>query len=423
MLTGEVDVSLDVNGNLVLTGDTNDNFVLVTKAASGGQQLLVAGGRSTPSDPNTITFVNGATGGLVFNAPGGVIFNMDEGNDHILFTNVATVGAFGSLGPGNDSLVLQSSSSGPTTFTLNDGTSPTYGKVSTSDIVTCNGDDGVDSLVLYNATIAGNLTFDGGNGNDLFNSTGTSPSNNVVGGSVQISPGGGNDTTNVSRMSVGGNFRIDDGYAVSQSVVSLRNLHVNLDVLLNLSIRQDLVTLAGEDSTAANRFGARNVTINTGDGFDRVTVNLGTMVNLTVATGAGDEVNGSVSGINLTNLNINNAFSLDTGDGTNTAYFNFITAKTVAVQGGGGNDSIYSNHVTASSSTASTYDTGGGDDLVALHDSQYVRLTVTLDDGDDRMQVRSVTVTTKTTFNGGLGVNKYTDQGSNSLANLTKSNF
>src|SRR4051812_7605599 len=98
LLAGNVIAGLDVNGNLVLTGDLANNAVMVTRAFFNGQ-VLVQGGRSNPSDPSTATTVNGQTTSLSFDTSGGIIANMGDGSDSVLVTNLGVQGSItGSLG-------------------------------------------------------------------------------------------------------------------------------------------------------------------------------------------------------------------------------------------------------------------------------------------------------------------------------------
>lgn len=417
MLAGDVSVGLDVNGNLVLNGDLGDNHVIIRRGSFS--TLLVTGGRSVPGDASTVTRINGQTGTLSFNTTGGLVVNMDDGNDRVLLTDVGLAGSItGSLGPGSDQLALESSSNGPLSFTLNNGASPSYGNVSTSGLLNVSGNDGSDTLVMYNAIIGGDLTFFGGNGNDLFNSGGTSTSKNVVGGSVQLTPGAGNDSINILRLAVGGNFRVDDGSANTQTNVQITNLRANLDILMNLSIRRDVVVLKGESSSV--RFQARNVVINTGDGWDLMNVRWGTMQNLTVSTGSGDEGSSTQTGVSLTFLGIGTQLFVDTGSGNDRAFLGNITADSLRFDSRGGADRVVANDMNVTDAVYSMFD---GDDFVGLHESIYDNLDVDLGDNDDILQVRNLTTTRDTFFDGGLGFNTYQDQGGNSLKSLTKVNF
>ena len=74
LLAGDVNVGIDVSGNLVLNGDLDDNYVVVTRGSFS--TMLVTGGRSSPGDANTRTTINGQTGTLSFNTTGGLVVNM-----------------------------------------------------------------------------------------------------------------------------------------------------------------------------------------------------------------------------------------------------------------------------------------------------------------------------------------------------------
>jgi hypothetical protein len=418
LLAGNVTAGLDINGNLVLSGDLEDNHVVVTRGFFSNT-LLVTGGRSVASNSDTVTRINGQTTTQSFSTSGGLVFDMSDGNDRVLLTDIGLVGnVTGSLGEGNDQLLFETDEDGPASFTLNNGNDPDYDNVSTSGLVNVSGNDGNDTLVMFDAIIGGSLTFFGGNGNDLFNSSGTDTDDNVVGGSVQLTPGAGNDSISVFRLAVGGNFRVDDGSAVTQTNVALVNLRANLDVLLNLSIRRDVVTIRGESSSV--RFQARNVVINTGNGWDSVEVRNGTMENLTVSTGAGNEGSFSNPGVRLNFLGIGTALLLDLGSGSDNAFLGNVTSETLRVDGQDGADKVIANNLTVDEAVFSML---GGDDFVGLHESDYDELSVFLEDDDDTLQVRNLDVDVRTTFNGGLGFNTYHDQGGNTLARLTRTNF
>jgi hypothetical protein len=422
LLTGDVSASIDANLNLILIGDFVDNHVIVTKG-SIANQIVVRGGRVTANDVGTDTLINGLETASTFNnVRGGIIFNLGEGNDRLVITNLAVQGNItGNLGDGNDQVGLESSSNGAVKFRLNDGSTPVFGKFSTSGLVNINGNNSSDTLALYDATISGSLTFNGGNSNDRFISTGTSTQTNLVGTNVQLTPGPGNDTADVFRMAVGGNFRIDDGSAVAGSTVKLVNLRANADIIMNMSIKRDFVQVLGENDSTA-RFQARNVIINTGDDDDRVFIEDGVMVNLTLTTGNGSEIAlDGTAGVRLVGLGVNTDLDVDTGDADDIIFMNFVSAKNLQFYTQNGNDSLTANNITVTQSAV--YESFDGVDFLGLHDSKYSKLTIKLDDGDDTLQVRSLNVTQSAFFNGNLGTNIYQDQGGNVFAILTKLNF
>lgn len=418
LLAGNVNAGLDVNGNLVLSGDLADNHVVITRGFFANT-LLVTGGRSVATDSGSATRINGQTTTQSFSTSGGLVLGMGAGNDRVLLTDIGLIGNItGNLGTGSDQLALESDKDGPLSFTLNNGNDPDYDNVSTSGLLNVNGNDGSDTLVMFDAIIGGSLTFVGGNGNDRFNSSGTDTDDNVVGGSVQLTPGSGNDSISIFRMAVGGNFRVDDGSADTQTNVGIVNLRANLDIIMNLSIRRDEVILRGESPSV--RFQARNVTVNTGNGWDNVQVRYGTMENLTVSTGDGNEGSFSDPGVRISFLGIGNSLLLDLGNGTDAAYLGDLTSTTLRVDGQDGADKVVANNLTVDEAVFSML---GGDDFVGLHESDYDELSVFLEDDDDILQVRNLDVDVRTTFNGGLGFNTFQDQGGNTFARLNRTNF
>lgn len=419
LLAGNINAGLDVNGNLVLTGDVNNNHVIVTRAFFSNQ-IIVQGGQSGSGDSNSSTLINGVNASRSFNTTGGVIVNMGDGNDRVMLTDIGVQGnVTGNLGRGNDQFALQSSSSGASSFTLNDGSTPTFSKASVSGLVNISAGDGNDLFAFDDATVGGDFTFGGGNGFDRFVSTGTDPDNNAVFGSVVLNPGGANDSISINRMAVGANFTINDGAATSSSNVNIVNIRVNLDILMNLSIFADNVVLTGEDN-GANRFQARNVQINTGNGVDRVQVDRGIMVDLIVSTGIGAEQINGAAGVNVTNLNVNNRVYVDTGDGNDIAFLNLINTDTLRVYAQSGADRITANNISA---TDALYNTLGGQDFLGLHDSTYFFLSAFLGDDNDTLQIRSLKVTNSALFDGGSGVNTYQNQGGNTFNSLQRRNI
>jgi hypothetical protein len=393
---------------------------MVTRAFFAGQ-LVVQGGRSNPSDPSSVTRINGQTGSLTFGTTGGIVLDMGPGDDSVLVTRMSVQGNItGNLGSGNDQLALESHADGLLSFTLNTGNSPTYGKVSASGVVNISANDGSDAFSLYNATIGSNFTFNGGNGPDSIAITGSDHDDSIIGGSVFINPGAGNDSTNIRRTAIGQSITINDGQAASLTRVGLVNVRVNLDITLNLSIRKDIVNVVGEDTTS-NRFQARNVVVNTGNGIDQVLVDKGIMRNVTVSTGDGDDRPSTAFGARMTNLAINDRLYLDTGTGHVSAFIKNINTDVFRVYTLSGNDSVTANNIQAGDAL---FDTGDGNDFVGIHDaSTYSVLTILLGSNDDDLEARLVTVTSDTTFNGGLGFNTFTDQGGNSFASLTRVNI
>jgi hypothetical protein len=419
LLTGNVNAGLDVNGNLVLSGDLSANAVVVYRGAFG--RMFVQGGRITANDANTRTTVNGQFTGVGFDTSGGITLNMSDGNDKVLITNFDIQGNItGFCGVGNDTVALQSSSAGAVSFTTNDLSAVPYGKVSVSGLVNINGGDGNDVISLSDATIGGAFTFTGGNGNDQYIDTGSSHTANTIGGTVTLTMGSGDDTIAMTRRAIGGYLNIDDGDALTKSTVQLVSTRVNLDVTMNLSIKRDFLVMRGEDNSTG-RFQARDVNISTGDGNDYVQVYDGIMVNLKVDTGAGDERNGTTDfGVKLLNLAINTQLFLDTGVGNDWAYVNNVNTTYVRIYTQTGVDRLIVNHINANDGLV---DTGSENDFAGLHDSQYAILAVMLGDGNDIFEARALNVTSRTTLDGGLGANTYRDQGGNSFANLTRTNI
>jgi len=423
MLTGSVTATIDANSNLVLTGGDEDNHVIVSRGTIANQ-VIIRGGRSVATDSSSGTLMNGLdTPAIYDNVVGGIIFDLGLGNDRLVVTNYTSRGAItGHLGDGNDQFAMESNSAGPVKFTLNNGTAPIFAKVNTNSLVSVDGDAGSDRLALYDALIGGSLTFNGGGSGDRFTSTGTSTTSNKVSGSVQLTPGPGDDTATIFRMAVSGSFRMDDGSAVNSATANFTNLQVNGDILMNMSIKRDYVTLAGEN-TSTGRFKGKSVTINTGDGNDRVTIDSGVVSSaLTLATGNGAEIgDNNTAGVRLSNLTIGSDLVVDSGSDNDNVLLDTITAKNVNLTTQDGDDVVNASRMTVTFS--GNYETFNGNDTVILRSSKYSKVTVKLDDQDDTLRVGSVTVTQSAFFNGSTGTNTFVDEGGNVFAILTKLNF
>lgn len=418
VMTGNVIAQLDVNNNLVLTGTPQgtDNFVAVYPGSFG--KILVAGGRSS-SATNSGTLVNGFTTPVSFDSIAGIIVNMGDGNDRVMITKLTVPGDIsGTLGPGDDQFALQSNALGAVGFVLNDGSALSYGKVTVSGSASIDGGTGDDTFSMYDATVGVNVTYFGGNNDDTFVQSGTSPTANAVGGSVLITPSSGDDTTTVFRMAVGQDFTVNDGSAVLGSTVSLTNLRTSRDITLNLSIRRDVVALVGENNTTS-RFQSRNVTINTGDGNDDVTVNQGIMTNLSVNTGNGNE-GGGFYGIELTNLAINTQLFVNTGAGFDNTFLQNINVKNLGVFNPDQSDGVIAQTITA---TNFVFTMSDSNDVVGVYGSTIANLAVYLLGGNDQLYVGTTKTTASTFFDGGTGFNTFNDVGGNTFVNLTRTNI
>lgn len=413
-LAGNVTAGIDVNGNVTIAGDLADNHVAIYRGTFG--QIVVAGGTST-GDASGRTRINGQFIPVTLNANGGVILNMRSGNDRVLLTNITLTRAVnGSLGLGNDQLLLHSGAAGAVPFVMNNGGAAPYGKVAVQGLLTVNGNEGNDTFSFYNANVAGGVTLTGGVGNDSVLQSGTVHNQNIVGGNFRFDGNEGDDLVDLRRLTLGSNLFINDGAATIGSTVTLTNLRVNLDIQLFLSIGNDLVRIQGEDN-ANNRFRVRDLILFTGDTRDDVLVSQGVMENLTVDTGAGEEGNGYF-GVTLADLAINRVFQLDLGTGFDNAFLDNISADSVRVFGRAGSDGIIAQQITA---TDALFDSDTADDVIGLYDSTYSLLNVVLFDGNDQLYAGGLTVNTRARFNGGFGFNTFNDQGGNDFAVLERS--
>lgn len=413
MLAGNVTASLDGQGNLVITGDSSNNDVVMYRDASG--QVLVVGGRNDGTLA-TRTSVNGQFDPVAFNSDGGLVLNMKDGDDRVLITNFNVQGKItGSLGKGDDEFSLQSTPFGLDAFTLNDGTAPILGNVTVSGLMTINADGGDDVAMMNDAVVTGAVTFNLGGGNDTVGQYGTLHDNNIVGGNMVINGGPGDDQIILNRLAIGQNLTINDGSAVTGSKVTLGNVRANLDIRLFLSIFTDDVTIQGGDVA----FRCRNLVLFTGDGDDRVSVAQGVMMNGTIDTGAGDEGNGFY-GVSVSGLTVNTKLLIDLGSGFDNAYINNVHPDTLHVFGGSGSDGVIAKNIRA---IDALFSLGDSDDVVGLYGSRYAVLDLQLAGGNDLLYAGGLRASRLARFNGGPGSNTYHDVGDNTFGTLERVNI
>lgn len=212
---------------------------------------------------------------------------------------------------------------------------------------------GDDSVILRGVTVANDLFVDLGAGNDRLSSPQLTPV--TVGASATIEGGSGNDVVRL------------DGFTV----------------------REDLMVEGG--------IGSLNVSLNAG-AVDKL---------LTII---GDDANDSVS---LTGLRVGDALSIETKGGADVVSLTDVQAFSASVNTDANNvgiDRVTMNRVRTVEDIGIF--TGGGNDVVALTDvTSGKSLTVSLDSGNDSFTGTRVSVAEDAVFEGGAGVDTFTDRG------------
>lgn len=409
VFSGNVVATIE-GGNLIITGDDGNNNIVITRGAVG--EVVVAGGTEGGA-LGTETQVNGVvTAAVLTGFTGDILIDMRAGNDRVLITDLATTGLVNAyLGTGNDTFLLQSRSVSSIPFTRNDAAAVTYGNVSVANSVVVYANAGNDTFGMYDAVIGGDLVYYGDFGDDAFVVDGTTTADAIVGRTIHIDMGWGDDTINISRLAVRDSMTVFDGGATVGSTVTLTSLDIDRSLRMYLSIGADNVVIRGDDN-AANRLLTDDLVVFTGDTADNVTIENVGATNITLDTGAGDEGNGFF-GIELRNLTVAQQLWVHSGDGFDNVLLENSTAGVVRLFTGAGSDGVIARNLDA---VDAVFDSGELGDVLGLYDSNYERLVVGMYAGSDRLYIGNVRVTRGATFDGGEGDDFYLGQGGNDFA-------
>jgi hypothetical protein len=104
LMAGDVSGTVSASGDLILTGDAGDNWLVIEGNGNSGE-LVVTGFPDSQAQPTT---VNGLATPVTFTGVNGsVVVRMNDGNDRVTFSEAFIAGAVVvDLGAGNDALVL-----------------------------------------------------------------------------------------------------------------------------------------------------------------------------------------------------------------------------------------------------------------------------------------------------------------------------
>ncbi len=212
---------------------------------------------------------------------------------------------------------------------------------------------GDDSVSLRGVRIANDLFADLGAGNDLLTTAAATPV--VIGANAMIEAGAGNDIVRLS----------------------------------GITVREDLMIQGG--------VGTLNASLNAAAVDKALTI-------------IGDDANDSVA---LAGVRVGDAVSIETKGGSDVVSMNDVSALALLVNTdatGVGVDRVTMNRVTAIEDIGIS--TGAGNDTVALTDvTSGKSLTVSLDEGNDSFTGTRVSVVEDAVFEGGAGVDVFTDRG------------
>ncbi|ADB14799.1 hypothetical protein Psta_0103 [Pirellula staleyi DSM 6068] len=251
MMAGDVTAAV-VGGDLVLTGDNQDNAIVVKQFL--GNQFLVAG-LNADGSPTTI---NGQANQL-FTFNGDLRVQLNGGDDVITLDKPQLL-------------------------------NPIFG-VSTTKFpgaVSVEGNNGNDKLILRDVSIRETLDVDMGNGDDLVQGTnveiGLLDGNATnLNGNVTILMGEDEDTVNFSQLDVDGLFQVDLGSEDNDDEVFLMQ-----DSTLNAGLL--VATGRGDDSVTLRNSKVETVVVVTDDGEDVVNLEFVTVDQIFADLGDGDDV-------------------------------------------------------------------------------------------------------------------------------------
>lgn len=440
LLAGDVSASV-VRGTLLLTGDNLDNFVEVFGTGTPGQ--FVVEGFTDNHGVNTT--INHTAGQKTFNGVTNITVSFKRGDDFFGFEQGTLAGNLNiDMSDGNDEVnvgipkLVTGSFSAPTAKPLI--VPPTIGAAATIGGSLCvNLGSGNNWLIEGSTHVKQSETVtacDGGDKIEFIDTGGVPGGVTTIGNGVTVDHdltlnlGGGKNYLDAYDLTVNGLLKVN---ASGQNSVELAVLNVAKDAIFNLcgSCNQDLFIGPEEDlgtpvASQQNHVGG-NLTVNTGSGNDNVT-----------------ESSLSVGGSNrISTGNGNDAVILgDLDDNPPDVNYQVTVAKDLCVDLGCGQDSFHGQDVRvtgnvtiaqglgASTITLQAFilqkalniSTDGGKDDVTLDTVLAGSSQVNLGAGDDTLSVRFTTISTST-FEGGTGVNTYTDGGGNDLVILTKRHF
>jgi cyclophilin family peptidyl-prolyl cis-trans isomerase len=159
-----------------------------------------------------------------------------------------------------------------------------------------------------------------------------------------------------------------------------------------------------------------------GDKLDNVITIAVASGQLTVTGGTGTSINGLTSAFTTAVSNFTGKLKVDMGKGNDNVTIDGLTVDGKAsIELGKGNDTLSID--SSSVSGKATLKGGKGDDSVTVTDSTFSKLSTKLEHGNDSLSISGTTATAKTTLKGGSGTNIFTDDGNNSLADLSEKKF
>jgi hypothetical protein len=438
LLAGDVSASV-VRGTLVINGDNADNFVEVFGTGTAGQ--FVVEGFTDNHGVNTT--INHSSNPQTFNGVTNISVTLKRGDDFFGFEQGTVAGNLNiDMGDGNNevnvgipklvSTFISSPTARPLLVTIPTSAATINGALCIN-LGTGNG-----WLIEGSTHVMGTETVNTCNGNDRieFIDTGGVEGEETIGNGVTVDHdlavnlGGGSNYLDAYDLTVNGSFKVNGS---GTNDIDLAVLNVAKDAVFNLCGRGNQTFFLGPEpevgtivATQQNHVGG-DLIVNTGGGNDDVTessLSVGGSNKINTDGGndsviLGDldddppEVNYQVTVANDLIVNLGCGTDSLTADNVRPAH-NFIISQ------GLGNSTISLTAIYGPQLLKITTD--GGQDHVTLNGLGITTVMVDLGAGNDSLSVTQATVSIST-FEGGTGVNTYTDGGGNFIPNLTKRHF
>lgn len=316
MLAGDVSVVVNGDGDLVITGDAEENSLALESGVNPGEFLIIdrsaAGSTINGADKSD----NGDETFLFEGVTGDVLVSLNGANDTFRVLNANLPGKLVvDGGEGDDALFLGLAESSPGTQ---------YTPVEFADDVKFVGGAGSDVMQMRDFTIGDDLVFSGGVGFDTFAmeqniplSTGSSVADDAyimgdedvdvlivgsvaIGDDLRVSGNDGDDQVTVADATVGSStlvslgdgfdqlqaFGVDAGH--SMSVVGTGSNSITL-VDVSSSHFLTVLTTSGDDSIIMDLVETSSALVATQSGMDNVTINSSIFDYLYVLLGSGDD--------------------------------------------------------------------------------------------------------------------------------------
>jgi hypothetical protein len=410
VLSGNVTAVVN-GGSLLLTGDAQDNTVVLEQSTPGS--FIVSGGFSD-------TTINGGTDPVpVSGVTRDVRFAAGGGFDQLQFQHADF---FSPVVVGRD-LIVSGAARATNEVTITANTPLDVGRD-----VTYTGGNTTDRSGLFGTVhVARNVTFNNGGGNNETNvSSFSEPS--TVGGNVTINNGNGTHTNFVVDTFVGGDVSFINGNA-PEGFGGTRNTFGRSSAFENVTVGGSVTFITGSGPSESdldetdvagnvNIVAGGEASIEVGATSPSATSSIGGSLTIS-ATGGDAEVSaGGVGFRRAGTLTVGRNLNIATGNGDDVVTLNLLTVNGSSNVGtGGGADDVV---IDDSTFAAFSLNTGGGDDELKVESisgeaidgpiTVFGSVNADLGAGNDRLQLgvagdptRRVRLVRSSRFNGGSG--------------------